>query len=45
MNRAVPDCLVRGYEYLIERLELPDPMDRHDLAAAIQAGAQAIADR
>jgi hypothetical protein len=42
MNRAVPDCLVTGYEHLIEGLELPDPDDRHVLAAAIRAHAQAI---
>jgi predicted nucleic acid-binding protein len=40
MNLAVPDCLVRGYEPLIDGLALPDPDDRHVLAAAIcsQAG-------
>jgi hypothetical protein len=42
MNRAVPDCLVTGYEHLIEGLELPDPDDRPVLAAAIRANAQAI---
>ena len=42
MNRAVPDCLVTGYEHLIEGLELPDRDDRHVLAAAIRASAQAI---
>lgn len=42
INRAVPDCLVTGYEHLIDKLELPDPDDRHVLAAAIRAGAQAI---
>jgi len=42
MNRAVPDALVTGYEDLIENLELPDPDDRHVLAAAIRTGAQAI---
>lgn len=39
---AVPDCLVAGYEPLIEGLKLPDPDDRHVLAAAIKAGAQVI---
>jgi hypothetical protein len=34
MNRAVRDCLVTGYEPLIESLQLPDPEDRHALAAA-----------
>jgi hypothetical protein len=44
MNAAVPDCLVdpEGYELLIEPLVLPDPDDRHVLAAAIAAGADAI---
>jgi predicted nucleic acid-binding protein len=42
MNIAVPDCLVSGYEPLIEGLELPDPDDRHVLAASIRCGAQII---
>ena len=42
MTRAVPDCMVTGYEGLIESIVLPDPDDRHVLAAAIHAGAQAI---
>lgn len=33
---------VSGYEELIEALVLPDPDDRHVLAAAIKAGANAI---
>nr|WP_297460544.1 PIN domain-containing protein [uncultured Halomonas sp.] len=42
MNQAVPDALVTGHEPLIEGLTLPDPDDRHVLAAAIRAGAQLI---
>lgn len=42
MNRAVRDCLVTGYEPLIDALTLPDPDDRHVLAAAIKARAQVI---
>ena len=42
MNRAVLDCLVSGHEYLIPTIELPDPNDRHVVAAAIRAGANAI---
>ena len=42
MNEAVRDCLVSGYEVLIDSLSLPDPDDRHVLAAAIRAGAQVI---
>lgn len=40
MNAAVRDCLVTGYEPLISVLELPDPDDRHVLAAAIKVNAQ-----
>jgi hypothetical protein len=39
---AVRDCLVTGYEPLVAGLELPDPDDRHVLAAAIRARAQVI---
>lgn len=35
MNKATRDCLVTGYEQLIPALGLPDPDDRHVLAAAI----------
>ena len=42
MNRALRDVLVTGYEGLIEGLNLPDPDDRHVLAAAIRSGAQVI---
>jgi hypothetical protein len=42
MIKAVPDCLVNGFEHLVDGLDLPDPDDRHVLAAAIRAGAQAI---
>jgi predicted nucleic acid-binding protein len=42
MNRAVRDCLVTGYEPLVDALYLPDPDDRHVLAAAIKARAQVI---
>jgi predicted nucleic acid-binding protein len=42
MNEAVRDCLVTGYEELIDSLTLPDPDDRHVLAAAIHAGAEVI---
>jgi predicted nucleic acid-binding protein len=45
MNKAVRDCLVTGHEPLIEGLKLPDPEDRHVLAAAIKAGAQVIVTR
>lgn len=42
MNDAIPGALVTGYEGLIESLTLPDPGDRHVLAAAIAAGAMVI---
>ncbi|MGC9272177.1 PIN domain-containing protein [Acidiphilium sp.] len=42
MNGAVPDCLVTGYESLIGALNLPDPDDRHVLAAAIVGHADVI---
>jgi len=35
MNANVRDCLVTGYESLISSLSLPDPNDRHVLAAAL----------
>lgn len=42
MDAAVPGALVDGYERRIARLELPDPDDRHVLAAAIEAEAELI---
>lgn len=42
MDEHVPDCLVTGYETLISNLTLPDPDDRHVLAAAIHGGAELI---
>lgn len=42
MIKAVRDCRVTNYEPLITALELPDPGDRHVLAAAIRARAQII---
>lgn len=42
MDASVRDAKVSGYEALIEALVLPDPDDRHVLAAAIKAGANAI---
>ena len=42
MERAVPDAQVTGYQSLIPTLTLPDPDDRHVLAAAIFAQADSI---
>lgn len=42
MNARAPDSLVTGYEQKIDQLVLPDPDDRHVLAAAIEAKADLI---
>lgn len=42
MCEAVPDCLVTGWQPLVDALELPDPDDRHVLAAAIRVHAGVI---
>ncbi len=42
MDLSVPDCLVTGYEGLINNLNLPDPDDRHVFAAAISCQAGVI---
>lgn len=42
MNATVRDCLVTDYEDLIEAVTLPDPNDRHVLAAAIHGRADVI---
>jgi hypothetical protein len=42
MNDAIADVLVEGFEGLEAGLTLPDLDDRHVLAAAIRASAQAI---
>lgn len=42
IGTAVRDWRVTNYEPLIDALQLPDPNDRHVLAAAIRAGAQVI---
>lgn len=42
MNSHVRDCLVTNYEELIPALTLPDPDDRHVLAAAIRSGSDVI---
>ncbi len=42
MLQHFPDAIVDGYQALIPALKLPDPDDRHVLAAAIKAGAHAI---
>ena len=42
MNSNVRDCLVTKFEWLIPSLTLPDPNDRHVLAAAIACKANQI---
>jgi hypothetical protein len=45
MDKHGEDALVTGYEDLIEGLHLPDPDDRHVLAAAIRGRADVIVTR
>ncbi|MBI5137696.1 MAG: PIN domain-containing protein [Nitrospirae bacterium] len=42
VDASVPDCLVTGFEGYIDGLTLPDPGDRHVLAAAIRCNAAVI---
>lgn len=42
MVEAVRDCLVVDYQPLVDAIQLPDPKDRHVLAAAIKSRAQVI---
>jgi predicted nucleic acid-binding protein len=42
MNSHVRDCLVERYEHLIPCIDLPDPNDRHVVAAAVHARVDVI---
>ncbi len=42
IDANVRDCIVTGYEHVIEGLDLPNPNNRHILAAAIRCNADAI---
>lgn len=42
MNEAFPDATVNDFENLIDNLDLPDPDDRHVLAAAIKSKSEYI---
>jgi predicted nucleic acid-binding protein len=45
MEHAIRGALITGHMGLVDSLTLPDPDDRHVLAAAIRAGAQVIVTR
>jgi hypothetical protein len=42
MNDALPTAMVSGYEKYVAEVNLPDPNDRHIVAAGIVAGASII---
>jgi PIN domain len=42
MAQAIPDSLISGYERFISSIDLPDPDDRHVVAAALVGHADAI---
>lgn len=42
MNKSIRDCLIIDYENIVPNLKLPDPDDRHILAAAIRGNADTI---
>ena len=42
MCEAIEDCLVSGHEGLADHVALPDPGDRHVVAAALRCGAKTI---
>jgi len=42
MNRALPTATIGGYEEHIPRVTLPDPDDRHIVAAGIAANASLV---
>jgi predicted nucleic acid-binding protein len=42
MDAAIRDCVVTGHMQFVDSLALPDPEDRHVLAAAIHSGAELI---
>jgi len=42
MIKVIPDSLVDDYQWMIDKLELPDKDDRHVLAAAIKVNAEII---
>lgn len=42
LSMAFPEALIEGWEALESTIELPDPDDRHVVAAAIRSGASVI---
>ena len=42
MCDAIEDCIVTGYGTLVDGIRLPDPHDRHVVAAALRCGATAV---
>ena len=42
MIGALPEAMVTGYQKFLETITLPDPHDRHVVAAAISAGASVV---
>ena len=42
MDQHTRDCIVEDYQHIIPNLELPDPNDRHVLAAAIRSNSDTI---
>lgn len=42
MELALPEALVAGFHHHVDSVELPDPNDRHVVAAAIEANASHI---
>ncbi|SRR5579875_386962 len=45
MTAAFPEAMIDGYQRLVGALSLPDPDDRHVLAAAIRSGSSVIVTR
>ncbi|MGB9095135.1 PIN domain-containing protein [Erwinia sp.] len=42
MDKVLPDAMVTGFEQLVDSVDLPDPDDRHVVAAAVRCNAEVI---